>query len=328
MSVRLQLWTIGDERTASSRLRVHQYLPLLQADGFTPVVRRIPNGFLPRELLVQSLRRGDCLLVQKKLFPPRLVRRLRSRASRLVYDVDDAVHLDAGESTRNRDRFAAITGAADRVLAGNPALAAAAAVPARTVVLPTPVDVHAIVPPPSGARNLRLAAWVGTRTNLANLELVWEAWSGVRARLPEAELVIMCDRPPNNMPSGVTFSPWSPGAERELLTAAAVGIMPLHDTPFNRGKCGFKILLYQAAGMAVAASPVGINAELIEDGVDGRLPRDTAGWRDALGALLSDPKQAARLGAAGRARVEAHHALEVLYPRFRKALVPDEDGTR
>ncbi|MEW6071648.1 MAG: hypothetical protein AB1726_03500, partial [Planctomycetota bacterium] len=89
----IAIWTIGDTRTASTRLRIHQYLPLLAAEGIHPRVRAVPHGFLPRIALLASLGRPRTLLVQKKLFSPAELRRLRGRAERLLYDVDDAVYL-------------------------------------------------------------------------------------------------------------------------------------------------------------------------------------------------------------------------------------------
>ncbi len=325
MSGSLHVWTIGDARTASTRLRVHQYLTRLAADGIHPRVRRIPNGFIPRLWLKASLRGGDRLLIQKKLFSPWELERLADRAGRLLYDVDDAVYLDGPGSSRNRDRWRAVTGAADRVLAGNEVLAAAAARPERVEVLPTPVDTGLIRPVPPGDRTRGLLAWIGSRTNLPNLDPVFPAFARVAARRPGARLVVMADVPPPALPEGAVFAPWSEAAERDLLQRAVAGIMPLDDTPFNRGKCGFKILLYQAAGLAVAASPVGVNPALVTAERDGFLPASGAAWEEALDRLAGDPALAARLGAAGRDRVVRTRSVETLYPRFRAALLEETD---
>ena len=315
MSSTLHIWTIGTEHTASTRLRVHQYLPQLARDGITPRVRTIPNGFFPRLLLKARLGKGDALLVQKKLFSTADVARLRSRAGRLLYDFDDAVHLDGAGSTRNRDRFNAIVSAADRIIAGNPTLAEAAN--RHASVLPTPIDTGAITPPPPRERDPHLIAWIGSRTNLSNLTLAYDAFVRTRTRHPQLTWVVMADRPPAAPPDGVVFEPWSVPAERALLRRAAFGLMPLIDTPFNRGKCGFKILLYQAAGLCVLASPVGINAGLITDGEDGFLA-EADGWERAFQAAVENPGRARSVGEAGRARVERTHSLNALYPRFRK----------
>lgn len=313
---RLRVWTIGGPATASTRLRIHQYLPRLEADGVAVRVQPIPHGYVQRLILRTFLGRGDRLLVQKKLFAPREVERLRARCSRLLYDVDDAVYLGG---PRDAERFRAVTASADRVLAGNAVLAGAAARPERALVLPTPVDTERIRP--SGRAEPGLVTWVGTRTNLPNLELVMDAFSRARVHAPRARLVVMADRPPGRLPDGVEFARWSVEAETAILARAETGIMPLADTPFNRAKCGFKILLYQAAGLAVIASPVGLNRELVSPEKDGFLPETEAAWEDAFTRLATRPGLARGLGAAGRERVEATHSVGVLYPRFRQALL-------
>ncbi len=321
MNRTLEFWTIGDTRTASTRLRIHQYAPLLAADDLAPRIRAIPHGFAPRLGLFAELAAGRRLLVQKKLFSSLELRWLCARVERLLYDVDDAVYLDQGESTRNCERFRRVTEAADRVVAGNPTLAAACADPARAVVLPTPVDTRRVTPGSPETREPGLVVWIGSQAGLPSLDLVWAAWERVQARRPEARLAILADRPPRRLPPGATFAPWTAEREGDLLRRATVGLMPLLDTPFNRGKCGFKILLYQAAGVAVIASPVGVNADLVRPEEDGFLAANEAAWEDALDRLITDPPVARRFGESGRARVVVTHSIEALYPRFRAALL-------
>lgn len=321
MTDTLHIWTIGDESTASTRLRIHQYLSRLAADGIHPRTAQVPRGYLTRRLFEMRLRRGDRLLIQKRLFAPAEIARLRGRARRLIYDVDDAVHLDGAGSTRNADRYRAVTAAADRVLAGNDLLAAASARPERAVLLPTPVDTDRLRPAPLSDREPGLAVWIGSRHGLPSLERVLPAFHRAAARRPGARLVVMADRAPAGMEPEMEFVPWSPRAETELLARAMVGLMPLEDTPFNRGKCGFKILLYQAAGLAVAASPVGINASLVDPDRDGYLPQSDSEWEDACLRLLDPGPRTARFGERGRERVERTHSLNALYPRFRDAVL-------
>lgn len=313
---RIRIWTIGDVLTASTRLRIHQYLPRLDADGIDARVRAIPHGYLQRLLLRASLKRGDRLLIQKKLFTPRTVADLRARCSHLLYDVDDAVYLG---SDRDAERFREVTASADRVLAGNAVLAGAAARRDRATVLPTPVDTDRIRP--SGRGEPGLMTWVGSRTNLANLELVLDAFARARGRAPGARLVVVADRAPERLPDGVEFARWSLETETDILARAETGIMPLADTPFNRAKCGFKILLYQAAGLAVLASPVGVNRDLVAPEQDGLLLETGPEWEEAFARLAGSPALAAAWGAAGRERVEASYSVGALYPRFRDALL-------
>lgn len=91
--------------------------------------------------------------------------------------------------------------------------------------------------------------------------------------------------------------------------------MPLSDTPCARGKCGYKLIQYMACGLPVIASPVGINADIVEDGVNGFLANTPNDWRYALTTLLRDPDLRARMGAAGRAKIEREISLATWGPR-------------
>jgi glycosyltransferase involved in cell wall biosynthesis len=114
--------------------------------------------------------------------------------------------------------------------------------------------------------------------------------------------------------------PWA--LEREVADYAglAVGLYPLPDNPWTRGKCGYKALLYQACGVPCLASPVGVNAEIVRDGVTGFHARDDAEWTRRLVELLRDPVLRARMGAAGRALVEERWSLRAVAPRMVEAL--------
>lgn len=309
-------WTIGDFRTASSRLRIHQYRSRLEADGIAPAIRRVPNGFFPKLRLRRSLPGDSRLLIQKKLFSPGELEGLRERATRLVYDVDDAVYLGRD---RDRERFAAVTRLADHILAGNEDLAATADRPGRTTVLPTPVDTERIQP--ATGRDPGLVVWTGGRTSLPGLDLVLPVWERLRKSRSGIQLLVVSEYPPTPLPEGIRFERWTLETERDALSRASIGIMPLADTPFNRGKCGFKILLYQAAGLPVIASPVGVNRSLITPAQDGFLPETETAWEEALATLLADPARGILMGAAGRDRVVASHSIDALYPGFRNALL-------
>lgn len=96
--------------------------------------------------------------------------------------------------------------------------------------------------------------------------------------------------------------------------------MPLTDTPWARGKCGYKLIQYMACGLPVIASPVGVNTEIVEHGVNGFLASTEAEWIEALRTLLSDAALRARMGEAGRRKVERDYSLQVWGPRVAQIL--------
>ena len=113
---------------------------------------------------------------------------------------------------------------------------------------------------------------------------------------------------------------WQAGREGRDIAEFDVGIMPLADTPWERGKCAYKIVQYMAAARAVVASPVGANAVVVEDGAELALADDADAWRSALIRLRDDHALRDRLAAAGRRKVEGQYSLQVQAPRIASVL--------
>ena len=121
-----------------------------------------------------------------------------------------------------------------------------------------------------------------------------------------------------DLPPGVKaeFREWNEAREIEDLHDMDIGIMPLPDTPWERGKCGFKLIQYMACRLPVVASPVGVNSKIVEHGVDGYLARDDSEWLAAFGSLASDASLRKSFGQAGRRKVAAEYSLQVTAPRM------------
>jgi glycosyltransferase involved in cell wall biosynthesis len=118
----------------------------------------------------------------------------------------------------------------------------------------------------------------------------------------------------------VEILPWSEETEVALLQTCDVGIMPLPDEPWTRGKCGFKMIQYMACGLPVVASPVGVNKEIVEHGVNGFLAVTNDEWLTALSTLRDNPELRRKMGAAGRRKVEEKYCLQVTAPQYVKLL--------
>jgi len=102
---------------------------------------------------------------------------------------------------------------------------------------------------------------------------------------------------------------WSEESESILIQGMDIGLMPLNDSPWSLGKCGYKLIQYMACGLPVIATPVGVNVDIVENGVTGFLVRNHGEWRYAVKTLLSDPNLRRRMGAAGRKRMEERYSL-------------------
>ncbi len=314
----------GGANEPSARFRVRQYIPALEAQGieltetwprlksFPPATRWLrPVWFAgtvaERMAPILAGRAADVTLLQREMVSTLVTLEGLTRRPRLL-DIDDAIHLHRGGRTARR-----LAGLADLVVVGNDWLEEAwRRWTPHTSVLPTAVDTDAIrpAPPPEAP----VIGWIGTAGNLRYLAAIGDAFAVVARRFPDAVLAICCDRPPvAPLPIRTRFIPWSPAAELRFLEDVTLGLMPLADGPWERGKCSFKMLQYMAAGRPSVVSPVGLNGQILARGPVGLAAGD---WAEAISALLADPAAAGRMGLAGRALALAEFSVAALAPRL------------
>lgn len=344
--------TLATEGGASPRYRVYQYVPWLERAGIRCTVVPAVSAAVSRRLYgtgrrsanaayqglelarrvgqLARLRRFDVVVVQKSLLTVGL-RGLDlladAGARRLVVDVDDAVHLgpphrlpawmgvieDAAQPAR-------LIARADRVVAGSDGLAAAIRpLNAKIAVIPTSVDTDRVVPGRDRRSAVPVIGWIGSPSTAGYLEALADVLRRLAATAPFL-LRVVGARPP--LLPGVAVEARSWDADREVadLQTFDVGIMPLPETPWARGKCGLKAIQYLAAGIPAVCSPVGAALEIVRHGDDGFLAGTPGEWEAALRELLHDPALRARLGASGRARVEERYSVRANAPRLAAAL--------
>jgi glycosyltransferase involved in cell wall biosynthesis len=114
--------------------------------------------------------------------------------------------------------------------------------------------------------------------------------------------------------------PWSEMREVAEVQTMHIGIMPLPDNLWARGKSGYKLIQYMACGLPVVASPVGVNTDIVQPGVNGFLVDGLEQWREALEALITSPELRRRLGRAGRDRAVSDYSVLAQAPRFAQLL--------
>jgi glycosyltransferase involved in cell wall biosynthesis len=299
------------------RYRLAAFRPFLAAAGHTLETHAIPAGLLARASLFRSLRSADLVILQRKLLPRFHFSLLRRAARRLAFDVDDAVWLRDSyapkglESGRRFRRFVRTVGAVDHVIAGNRFLADAAARHGASVsVIPTCVEPagYPVADHRSRAgRPLRLV-WVGSSSTLRGLEQVRETLDAVAAAVPGVRLRLICDRFADFGRMPVEPVVWAERTEAAELAEADVGISWVPDDDWSRGKCGLKVLQYQAAGLPVIANPVGVHPELVRPGETGFLARSAGDWVAAVLAAVA-PSVRAHFGSNGRRQVEAGYSV-------------------
>jgi glycosyltransferase involved in cell wall biosynthesis len=275
----------------------------------------------------------DALLIYREIFPigPAVIERLLSMPGRppVVFDFDDAIFLpsvsDANRfigALKQPGKVATIIRCSDRVIAGNQYLASYARRFNQAVtVIPTCVDTTKFVPSPeafstNGAVPPRepIVGWIGSPTTAPYVRTLGNVFRRVRAEHPFA-LRVSGTGEPLEVPGVSTDNPmWTLDGEVELFNTCDVGVYPLLDDEWSRGKCGFKAIEFMACGVPVVAAAVGVNREIIEDGVNGFLASTEDEWVEKIGRLLTDRELRRRFGSAGRRTVEQRYSLAIHAP--------------
>jgi hypothetical protein len=205
------------------------------------------------------------------------------------------------------------------VLAGNDYLAAYARRFSSSVdVLPTCVDTSVFVPRgvPRSSDTPLTVGWIGTPTTAAYLKSLGSSLASVASRYRFELRVSGSGAPLDFIGVKTTNERWSVDREVELFNTCDVGVYPLTDDEWAKGKCGFKAIQFMACGVPVVAAAVGVNTEIIQDGVNGFLATTERDWDEKIGMLLGDAGLRARLGAAGRKTIEERYSLAVNAPKL------------
>ncbi len=330
-STRVLFLTVGDRASPGTRLRTLAYRPYLEDRGhrvdYLFPLGSDPNRLRRRRLLrsVELVRdlvaatRADVVVVYRKTFPGLSARLLRRVASRIVFEYDDAIFLsspaeprDERHRIRYQRNFNATMNVADLVVAGNPFLAQSGP-RGRTAVLATGVDLRIFEPiekPASGDRCV--LGWIGTVGNLPQWTRLLPVFKRVMAQNPLVRLKVVSNEEPPPCGLPVDYERFTIEREAACLEDFDIGLMPLEDTPWNRGKCSYKALQCMAMGQPVVLSPVGMNEEVIEDGVSGMFAETEDEWVSRLLRLAGDPELRTKIGRSARAAVEGRYSLDLV----------------
>jgi len=284
-------------------------------DGVAGKALVMARAAAARLMSVARTRDVDVWLVQREAFflGGAWSEWLASLSAPIVYDFDDAIWIRATSVAnarfawlKNVDKISRIVGLAHTVVAGNDYLATwARSHSSHVQVVPTCVDTDVFFPPVARAVGPPVTiGWSGSASTIAHLIPLLPVLERVHARYGDAvRLRVMGDPTFTHAPLGLRGEAWSPDHELALLRDMEIGLMPLPDDEWTRGKCGLKGLVSMAMGAASVMSPVGVNTAIVRDGVNGFLPASDEAWFEVLCRLVEDAGLRARIGAAGRQTV-------------------------
>lgn len=340
------------DRSPSQRYRFEQYMPYWEQKGFSVAYAALlgerddrllyapgawvqkagvfARAWTARRKHVAQAAKADLIFIQREAFMTgsvRFERALARTGKPLVFDFDDAIWLlDVSEANKrlswlkDPSKTARIIRMADLVIAGNEYLADhARQFHQRVEVIPTVVDTERYpLPPAAPARQGPvIIGWTGSYTSLTHLrgalpmlELLYQRLGDrVRFRVISDRDLVVPGLPIENVR-------WRSTTEAEDLAAIDIGIMPMPDDEWSKGKCGFKGLQYMALGKAVVLSSVGVNSTIIQDGINGFLAGSTNEWLDKLEKLVHDGELRARMGAQARRTVEERYSVNAWKDRY------------
>lgn len=338
---------------ASSRLRFYQYFPYLkdvaklevQAEPllsntyvqalYQENIRKdrvaILRSYTKRLALLRNAHRThDLVWIEKEAFPylPAWGERLLNRSGvPYVVDYDDATFHQYDNHRRPQIRrllggkIAEVMRRATTVVVGNDYLGdyARECGSANVDYIPTAVDLaqYSVIEP--GSRERFAIGWIGTPLTAAYLNAIRSVLEQI-GRDNISELHFVGAGPMAWAGVSIQSRSWSEATEVHEIRQFSVGIMPLPDAPFERGKCGYKLIQCMACGVPVVASPVGVNCTLIQDGENGFLARSEVDWLRALERFRDDVELRRRMGLAARRTVEAEYSTAVTAPHLATVL--------
>lgn len=323
----------GGNIVPSARFRVRQYIPLLLREGiFVDEMYAHLGKYPPREKWLRPLWLGgallemvplvikshyyDAVLLQREMISTLATLESLTKKPRIL-DIDDAIFLHGNGGVAR-----GLAQMSDHVICGNNYLANwAARWNSNVTVIPTGVDTERYVPD-SGQRQREGATtigWIGTSGNMQYVYAIEAALAKVMEARRKTNIRIVCDKMPEFRLIDMNrceFIRWSEDIEVESLQGMDVGIMPLDDSDWARGKCSFKMLQYMSCGLPVVVSPVGMNAEVLTMGNLGIGASTEAQWLDALIALLDSASMRSEMGAVGRQVAIESFGIHALAPQL------------
>ncbi len=268
-----------------------------------------------RTKIIETADRYDLVLLENQAFPYEpgaLDDRLLELNPKTILEFDDAIYLTFLHDRKLRSLLKKVR----RVIVGNRYLAEFARhFSEKVTIVPTVIDTDAYPAQPKPRDRRIVIGWIGLPINLPNLDIVAQALAKLAEEFP-IELRVISSTPHVFPHVPCSFVPWTEQGEIHALHDFDIGIMPLPDNEWSRGKCGAKVLQYMAAGRPAVATPVGVNADIIRDGETGFWASTPNDWYRSLRRLVADAELATKMGSAGRRKVERDYSLKVWGPRL------------
>ena len=304
---------------AASRYRILQFLPFLEKYGIESTVMEFPDGLGEHIKLLKLLPDFDCVFMQRKRFHGLYLKLFRMRARRIVFDLDDALmyknSLSKSPYSRTRERrFAAMMRATDAVIAGNSFLVEKTKPHNQNVtMIPTciPINRYSLKDYANCDGRVVTLGWIGDHGSIHYLQKLAPILDRLAELYPgKLQLKVICDTFIECSIMPVIETRWSSESEVSELQGIDIGLMPLIDDPWSKGKCGLKILQYFGVGVPAICTPVGVNRDIVIPEHNGYWASNEDDWLKYLGILIEDRDKRRQFGLNGRKTLEDGYTVE------------------
>jgi len=311
----------------SCRYRVLQYLPYLKEKGINVSIHFYKRNWLDKLKFYNTLGQYDIFYIHRKLFAPPEFWYIRKKAKKIIYDFDDAVMYRSSSSKNphsfsRRIKFATMMKGVHFVVAGNQFLRSEV-LPynSRVEIIPTSVDLSRYhLKGDHTKKEAVTLGWLGSSSTLKYLRSLLPILERVYQKHPCFQIKIVCDQFLESSKIPVIKKQWSEEEEEVDLKSFDIGLMPLSVDLWSQGKCGFKIVQYYGVGVPAICTPVGVNRDIVEDGVNGFWAKDEGQWERSLLTLIREEGLRREMGLKGRKTVEKGYSLEVNAPHLLNVL--------
>src|SRR3989338_7001780 len=351
--MRVLFWVPYPTEGASNRYRVEQYLPYLKKNGikyslhplwsssaykilykrgyFHNKVYFFILGTIFRIFDLFAIFQYDIIFIHREAYPINgafFETILSLLKKSIIFDFDDAIYLPASSRSNNfiekfkrPEKVKYIISKSKHVITGNRYLSDFALRYNHSVsIIPTPIDTDKYFPVAKNHSDGIVIGWMGSITTLDFLNKIKNTFISLSNRFPHIKFKIVGGKFSIDGLSTIISKPWSMEEEIRDLKTFDIGIMPMPDNDWTRGKCGFKAILYMNMGIPCVCSPVGMNKEIITDGINGFLASTEEEWVEKLSLLIKVPELRNRIGIAARKTVEERYSVKVNAPKYLEVL--------
>jgi len=335
----------------SNRIRVEQYFPYLKIAGvrygLRPFISKNFYRILYQErhyilkftyFIFSTINRFidifraynyDIIFIHREAYPlgPCFIEYILSKVfkKKLIYDFDDAIFLpNVSDSNKFiklfkwHKKIISIIKLSNFIIAGNSYLKDfALKFNKQVTIIPSSVDTQTYFPQPEKAKKEKVViGWIGSNTTVEYLNLIRGVFGKLLQRYANLEFCIVGGDFKTDKIKNITSKKWSLEDEKEILSNFDVGIAPMSNNEWAKGKCGFKAILYMSMAIPCVCSPVGVNREIIKDGINGFLADREEEWIEKLSALIENPQLRKKFGFSGKQTVEEKYSIRVNAPKF------------